>query len=69
MKDVKATQVIDGKMRTKQIVRFVGGKEVEANRNTAPIAKFDLTAVQTMVEFEISGPFDRIDEYSWRTAD
>ena len=69
MKNVKPTQVLNAKMRPKQIAQFVGGKEVKAHDDTASVAKLDLATVQVMVEFEMSGPIDRIDEHSWRAAD
>jgi hypothetical protein len=69
MKNVKPTQVLDGKMRPKQIAQFMGGKEVKAHRDTASVAKLDLAPVQMMVEFEMSRPIDRIDERGWRAAD
>jgi len=69
MKDVKATQVLDAKMRAEQIVQFVGVKEVKAHRNAASVEELDLAPVQAMVEFEMPGAFNRIDEDSWRATD
>ena len=58
MKNVTPTQVLNGKMRPKQIAQFVGCREVKAHRDTASVTKLDVAPVQTMVEFEISGPIE-----------
>jgi hypothetical protein len=42
MKNVKPTQVLDAKMRPKQITQFVGCKEVKAHRDTASATKLSL---------------------------
>jgi len=42
VKNVKPTQVLDGKLRPKQIAEFVGGKKVKAHRDTASVAELDL---------------------------
>src|SRR5271166_4876522 len=69
VKDVKTTQALDAKVRVKKILQFAGGKKVKVHRNTASVAELDFAPVQTMVEFEVSGPLDRIDEHGGRAAD
>jgi hypothetical protein len=69
VKDVKTMQVFDAKVRVKEVLQFAGGKEVKAHCDTAAIAELDLAPIRTMVEFEVSGPFDRIDEHGRRAAD
>jgi hypothetical protein len=69
MKNIKPTQVLNGKMRPKQIAQFVGGKEVKARGDTASVSNLDLAPAQMMVEFEMSRPIDRVDEHGWRAAD
>ena len=60
VKDVKTKQALDAKVRAKKILQFGGGKEVKAHCNTASVTELDLAPVQTMVEFEALGPFDRV---------
>jgi len=69
VKDVKTAQALDAEMRAKKILQFAGGKGVKAHGNTASVTKLDLAPVPTMVEFEVSGRFDRIDKHGGRAAD
>ena len=63
MKDIKTTQPLDFKVRMKQILQFAGREEMKGDRNTVSVAELDLTSVQMVVELEVSGAFDRIDEH------
>jgi hypothetical protein len=69
VKDVKTTQALVGKVGLEKILEFTGGKEVEVHRNTASVVELDVAPIQTMIEIEVSGSFDRIDEYGRCAAD
>jgi hypothetical protein len=69
VKDVKTTQALDAKEGLKKILQLVSGKQMKVHRNMASVAELELAPVQPMVELEVFGLLDRIDERGRCAAD
>ena len=69
METIEATQVFDVEMGSEVTLQLAGGEQVKGQRNATPAAEFDLAAIQTVIQAEMTRLLHRINEDRWKAAD